>query len=151
MGTVRVYPSDAAYYNLEDGVPPHESPNWVDKTTIAVGDPNGSYGSQVPDDAAVAIGRSRFAEGRYQFIVRRGTVTVGNSGQANAVICEIRLIGISEDLYDFNFEAATPADKAGTLQINRNRNSGADRSGTIYRTKVLIDHIYPLRTVLDGL
>ena len=57
-------------------------------------------------------------------------------------------MGISEDLYDFNFEAASPADKAATVQINRNHSSDANQhGGTIYRTKVLIDHVYPLLTV----
>lgn len=159
-GTAQILPNDPNGNNLMTvldtlGVP-HWSPGWVSKQTVLVGNPDGSFFGIIPNDAFGMVGRSRFKDGRYWFVVKKENrvknVMVG-PGETypepyTAVVVYLRVQGTSEDLYDFNHACQGLSEPAAITQLSYGNGSYTGRNhGHIYRAKVDVLHDYEMKEI----
>lgn len=146
VGQSQIFPSGGNGYDLQAVLgslgAPHSSPAWVPNQTVLIGDQDG-YAGAIPDDAFGTVGRSRFINGEYRFVVKKETrYQIISSGTEvynslyTAVIVYLGINGSSQDLYDFNHNAGNLSIPAAITQLSYDNGGLGRTNGVIYRTTV---------------
>jgi hypothetical protein len=158
IGQTQAFPSGVGGYDLQLILAslgtPHSSPAWVPKQTLLVGDQDG-YASVIPDDAFGTVGRTRFINGEYQFIVKKeGRLEHFSTGDPGgydipytAIVVYLRIRGTSQDLYDFNHNAGGLSMPAAITQLSYGNGGYGRTNGVIYRASVDILKDYEMKEV----
>jgi hypothetical protein len=158
IGQSQIFPTGVSGYNLHPVLAslraPHSSPAWVPEQTLLIGDKDG-YAGVIPDDAFGTVGRSRFINGEYRFIVKkeeRVEHTAYPDGSFTytpyiAVVVYLRVSGRSQDLYDFNHNAGGINEPPAIIQLGYGNGSYGRTNGVIYRTTVDIFKDYEMKEI----
>ena len=158
VGQTQTFPSGAAGYDLQPVLAglgaPHSSPAWVPKQTLLVGDQDG-YAGAIPDDAFGTVGRSRFINGEYRFIVKKEPrvehFSTGDPGGYDipytAVVVYLRVSGSSQDLYDFNHNGGGLSIPAAITQLSYGNGGYGRTNGVIFRATVDILKDYEVKEI----
>lgn len=158
VGQTQTFPSGAAGYDLQPVLAglgaPHSSPAWVPKQTLLVGDQDG-YAGAIPDDAFGTVGRSRFINGEYRFIVKKEArvqhFSTGDPGGYDipytAVVVYLRVSGSSQDLYDFNHNGGGLSIPAAITQLSYGNGGYGRTNGVIFRATVDILKDYEVKEI----
>lgn len=160
VGQTEIIPNDPNGHDLQTALStlgkPHWSPSWVPPQTLVIGNEDGYFFGSVPDDANNTLGRSRFTNGRYWFVVKRenrvehymtGEPPVTYDMPYKAVVIYLRVSGRSEDIYDFNHNCGGLSIPAAITQLSFG-NGGYGRShGIIYRSSVNIFKEYEIKEI----
>ncbi len=162
VGQSQTFPSGTAGYELQPVLAglgaPHSSPAWVPKQTLLVGDQDG-YAGAIPDDAFGTVGRSRFINGEYRFIVKKEARTQTISHMVapdwweyeyvpyTAVVVYLRVSGSSLDLYDFNHNSPGLSVPAAITQLSYGNGGYGRTNGVIFRATVDILKDYEVKEI----
>jgi len=156
VGQSQIFPPNATGYDLQSVLAmlgkPHWSPSWVPKQTLLIGDEDGEAGI-IPDDAFGTVGRSRFTNGKYWYVVKKeeriGYVYIPFSPPQEysytVVVVYLRVSGTSQDLYDFNHNVGGLSVPAAITQLSFGNGSYGRTHGIIYRTSVNILRDYEMQ------
>ena len=160
VGQTQIFPASVNGHDLQPVLAslgkPHWSPSWVPAQTLLIGDQSGSAGTgKPPDDANSTVGRSRFINGTYWFVLKKENrvryVSAGIGGVSpvpyTAVVVYLRVGGTSQDLYDFNHNAGGLSVPAAITQLSYGNGSYGRTHGIIYRTTVDILKDYEMKEV----
>jgi hypothetical protein len=133
---------------------PHWSPPWVSKQTLVIGREE-DYFIKIPDEANKTVGRSRFVNGKYWFVVKKenrteylpGPMTPSQEVHYTAVVVYLRIRGTSQDLYDFNHNCGGFGVPAAITQLSYGNGTYGRFHGIIYRTSVGILTDYQMKVI----
>lgn len=133
---------------------PHWSPSWIPTQTLLIGDEDG-YAGAIPDDAFGTVGRSRFTNAKYWFVVKKETRidyayipdSPPQESPYTAVVVYLRISGTSQDLYDFNHNGGGLSIPAAITQLSYGNGSYGRSNGIIYRTSVNILNDYEMKEI----
>ena len=158
VGQTQTFPAGVNGHDLQPVLAslgkPHWSPSWVPLQTLLIGDQDG-YAGAIPDDAFGTVGRARFINGTYWFVLKKekrvkyfsaGTGAVSSFSYTAAVVY-LRVSGTSQDLYDFNHNAGGLSVPAAITQLSYGNGSYGRTHGIIFRTTVDILKDYEMKEV----